>query len=116
MWFCPNGANLSKAQRGRFKAMGLTPGVHDLHVIWRTGSHGQFPMFGTIELKAGRNDLTTEQRAFGDDMKACGWEWAEVRSLEEFERTLRAWGVPLHATVLPSGVVMKTETSKTCRR
>lgn len=107
VWFCPNGGNLSKAQAGRFKAMGLSPGVHDLHFIWRSGSLGQFPNFGTIELKAGKNTLTGEQETFGRDMAAVGWPWAEARTVEDVERALRAWGVTLHATILPSGVILK---------
>ena len=105
-WFVPNGANLSKAQAGKFKAMGLTPGVSDLHFAWATGSLRQFPCFGCIELKWGRNTETTEQEAFGADLAAIGHTYAVCRTVEEVERTLRGWGVPLHATVLPSGVTL----------
>jgi hypothetical protein len=104
-WFCPNGGNLSKAQAGKFKAMGLTAGVPDLHFIWASGSRRQFPCYGTIELKAGKNDATAEQLAFQKDMTAIGWPHAECRTVEQVETTLRSWEVPLHATVLRSGVI-----------
>lgn len=103
-WFVPNGANISKAQRGRFKDAGLTAGVADLHFMWRTfppqqpewiGSFG--PMYGVIEMKAGRGFLSPEQEQFRDDVIACGHHWAECRSLEDIVRHLRAWGYPLRA-------------------
>lgn len=104
-WFCPNGGNLSTAQAGTFKRMGLTPGVHDLHFAWATGSQRQFPCFGTIELKAGKNTLTPQQEEFGADMLKLGHTWAEARSLEQVIATLKAWDFPLQAKLLPSGVI-----------
>ena len=108
-WFCPNGGNLSKAQAGKFKAMGLTPGVSDLHFAWASGAQRQFPCFGVIELKAGKNTETKEQEVFGSDIAALGHTYAVCRSVEEVEQTLRGWGFPLHATVLASGVFQKVK-------
>lgn len=107
VWFVPNGGNLSKAQRGRFKAMGLTAGVHDLHVIWRrpfdeaqapaldAEGNGIAPCFGTLELKAGKGELTEGQEDFAKSMEACGHQWAEVRTITEALKTLAQWGVPM---------------------
>jgi hypothetical protein len=107
-WFVPNGANMSRAQAGRFKAAGLTRGVADLHFAWpssdlETGwSVGDdvSPRFGTIEMKAGKGKLTPDQEAFRDDMRAMGHFWGEARSLEDVVDLLKAWGFPLRATVL----------------
>lgn len=106
-WFCPNGGNLSRAQAGTFKAMGLTPGVPDMHFMWASGAARQFPCYGVIELKAGKNTETADQVAFGKDAAALGHTYAVCRSIEEVERTLRAWSFPLHATMLGSGVIQR---------
>ncbi len=89
-WFCPNGGNLSQAQRGAFKAMGLTAGVADLHFIWPGG-------YGVIELKAGRGKLSTEQEGFRDAVLANGHRWAEARTLDEVVSRLKEWGFPLRS-------------------
>lgn len=100
-WFCPNGGNLSRAQAGQFKEMGLTAGVHDLHFMWRETDHAGFlgpPRFGTIELKAPnakKNALREGQVDFGADMDALGHPWAECRSLDEVLAVLKRWGFPL---------------------
>lgn len=107
-WFCPNGGNLSIAQAGRFKAMGLQPGVSDLHFAWAMGAQRQFPCYGVIELKHGKNTETADQIAFGKDMAALGHSYAchwSQEGVEAIERTLRGWEVPLHATILGSGVI-----------
>lgn len=90
------------------KALGVKAGVSDLHFAWAFGASRQFPAFGVIELKAGTNTETDEQERFGKDMIALGHTYAVCRSVEEVERTLREWGFPLQATVLPSGVTFRT--------
>lgn len=91
-FFCPNGGNLSRTQAGRFKAMGLTPGVPDLHFIWPGG-------YGVIELKAAKGRLDDKQVAFLGHVQECGHRWAVCRSVEQVESTLREWGVPLRGTI-----------------
>lgn len=94
-WFVPNGANISKAQRGRFKDAGLTAGVADLHFMWSAtyGCSG----YGVIEMKAGRNTLDPPQEQFRDDVLATGHFWGEARSLDEVVSLLTAWEYPLRA-------------------
>lgn len=112
-FFVPNGGNLSKAQRGRFKAMGLTAGVHDLHFAWRTdpprvnlggltyngpwlGSYGA--QYGTLELKAGRNTTSDEQDDFARDLHAMGHHTATVHADQGVDHALeilRGWSFPL---------------------
>lgn len=87
-WFCPNGGNLSRAQAGRFKAMGLLPGVPDLHFILPQGQ------LGCIEMKGPKGKMSAEQKWFRDKAERCGVQWAECRSLEDVEFTLNAWLSP----------------------
>lgn len=69
LFFIPNGGNLSKAQRGRFKAMGLKSGVSDLFLpIPCGGYHGLW-----IELKARNGTLRQSQRAWLDRMRGMGY-------------------------------------------
>ncbi len=92
-WFCPNGGNLSKVQRARFQRMGLTPGVSDLHFVWPGG-------YGCVELKASAGRLSPAQTEFLSDVGALGHHWAVCKSIEQVESALRAWGVPLQASVM----------------
>lgn len=105
-WWVPNGNNLSKAQAGMSKAMGLTAGVSDLHFAWATGSQRQFPCFGTIELKWGKNTETAEQEAFGADLVALGHTYRACWTIDEVVSTLTEWGVPLHASLGHQGIVL----------
>lgn len=114
-WFCPQGANLSKAQAGKFKAMGLTPGVSDLHFAWAMGSQRQFPCYGAVELKWGKNTETAEQRQFGADMLALGHGYKACWSIEEVVATLTEWGVQLHATLGPRGIVLSGQAARVRR-
>jgi hypothetical protein len=108
VWFCPNGGNLSAAQAGRFKAMGLLPGAHDLHLVWPDRG------FGTIEMKKplgprggkGGSEPSDEQELFGGRVAACGHRWAEARSVEDVLAIIDRWGVPhRRVEVLPNGMV-----------
>lgn len=102
-FFVPNGGNLSKAQRGRFKAMGLTAGVHDLHFVWaeNIGSGWAAVLiahYGTLELKAGRNTTSDEQDDFARDLRAMGHHTATVHADQGVDYALgilRGWSFPL---------------------
>lgn len=90
MWFVPNGVGaFSIAAARKYKAMGLTSGVHDLHFIWPGRG------FGTIEMKSDDGGFREGQIAFGGDMAACGHRWDEARSLDEVLAVLTSWAVPL---------------------
>lgn len=105
-WWVPQGNNLSKAQAGKSKAMGLTAGVSDLHFAWAIGAVRQFPCFGTIELKWGKNTETAEQAAFGGDLVKLGHSYRACWTIDEVVATLTEWGVPLHARLGPQGIVL----------
>lgn len=100
-YFCPNGG-MSKGQNGRNKAMGAMAGVPDLHFVLRTNE------IAYIELKAGKNGLTAEQRTFRAICELRGIRWALCRSVEEVEATLIGWGVVLKARLNARGSVVKS--------
>lgn len=81
--FIPNGGNLSKAQRGRFKAMGLKSGVSDLLLC--LPKHGYAGLW--IELKSMRGTATQGQRNWQDLMRRQGFAasiaygWREAADL-----------------------------------
>lgn len=99
VWFCPNGGHLSKTQRAVFQRMGLTSGVGDLHLIWRSPT-GE-PGYGVIEMKApGKGgEASDEQIAFGRRLRACGHPFAVADSLEAVIAALGEWNCPLNPQV-----------------
>jgi len=93
-WFVPNGGNLSKAQAAKFQKMGLTSGVPDLHFVWRDRDDAM-PMYGVIEMKAGRGKTSEAQAEFLTDMAILGHRYAVCNRADDFFQTLRRWGFPL---------------------
>lgn len=80
----PNGGFRNKLEAIKFKKMGVRAGVSDF-LIQNAG----MPV-GWIELKAGKNKLMDSQKSFRDYVSI---KWAEVRSLDEFIKTLKDWGI-----------------------
>lgn len=81
LFHIPNGERRDIKTAMKLKAMGVIPGVPDLFlpVPNRDGRHGLW-----IEVKAGKNKLTENQRQFSDKVGSKGYDFAEVRSVEEF--------------------------------
>lgn len=77
----PNGGMRTKAVAGKLKAEGVKAGVWDLKLEVPIG---RCPGLW-IEMKAGSNTLTTEQRTWRDRMKRAGyqtvvcWDWTLAR-------------------------------------
>lgn len=73
MHHIPNGGSRNKREAAKFKRMGVKAGVPDIFLpVPKNGRHGLY-----IELKAGKNTATKEQREFIEEVKALGYE-AEV--------------------------------------
>ena len=77
----PNGGHRDKAVAGKLKAEGVKKGVSDIFVpIPAGGYHGLY-----IEMKAGKNTLTSEQKAFGEFVKSRGYSfypaWSAIEAL-----------------------------------
>jgi hypothetical protein len=84
--------------RGAFlKTMGLQAGWPDLLVFHPHPNTGLIVV--GIELKAGKNDQTAEQRYVQECFFQCGAWYVLCRSIDEVERCLRFCKVPLHASV-----------------
>lgn len=100
----PNGGYRTKAEAGRFKAMGVVPGFPDLIVI----GPGSI-LF--MELKAppkrlkgsGESQAQAEtspaQDAVLNLLSGAGWPVTVVRSIDEAQAFLRAHGVPMRGRV-----------------
>jgi hypothetical protein len=77
---CPNGGARSKSEGGRFKAMGVKPGVPDILLPMQTSAYGA----GWWELKVGRNKLSDDQLRWHAHLRAMGhyvqtyWVWHEA--------------------------------------
>ena len=76
----------------REKGMGMLKGWPDLAVYGR-GSDDR-PFAGFIEVKAPGGYLRPEQRDTLDRLQDCGHSTAVVRSIEDVQRAVIAWGLP----------------------
>ncbi len=92
-WFTTIPAGGGGKVRGAIlQGMGYRAGTPDMLVIYK----------GTViwmELKASNRKLTEVQDDCCGDLIAAGCKWALCRTLEDVERALRRFGVPLRATV-----------------
>jgi hypothetical protein len=94
----PNGEYRSPRTAGRLKAMGVQPGVADLHITLPGG------LTGWIELKSETGRQSEEQRNFEIAERADGAAYNVCRSLDEVQATLKAWGIrpaPKWRTIKP---------------
>jgi len=93
----PNGASLAGGpsararQMARLKAEGLKIGVPDLWLVAGIGEkHGL-----VIEMKAGRNKPTTEQKWWLQTLEALRWQTAVCYSADDAIATIKAYiGLP----------------------
>lgn len=95
VWHTPNQRGTrAKWEAALLKGLGVVPGIPDLLCL----IDGRLYAF---EIKSKSGSVTEAQRLTQGRMVAAGAKVAVVRSVEEAERCLRAWGVILRATVLP---------------
>lgn len=92
----PNGGARSKATAGKLKAEGVKAGVWDLQLALPIGrTHGLW-----IEMKAGKNTLTDEQRAWRDRMQRVGFKCVVCWSFEEARNAIEEYiGKPRESTL-----------------
>lgn len=92
LWFChvPNGGKRSKAQAGRFKAMGVKAGVYDLLIMSRRNER-TFTHWVEVKVRGGASE---KQKDFGHMMREkfkC--QTAVCTSVDELDRQLKDWGI-----------------------
>ncbi len=75
------------------KARGVKAGFPDVSLIWRGGYYG-------IELKAGAGKVSDIQQITHAQIREAGGQVSVCRSIEDVERALRHWGIPLRGTTL----------------
>ena len=96
-WFTAIPAGGPGKLRGAImQGMGYTAGTPDMLVI-----HEGEPIW--LELKTASGLVSKAQEQCRENLVAAGCKWALCRTLEDVERALRRFGVPLRATV--GGVV-----------
>ena len=81
-----------KARGGQLKAAGLRPGWPDIQVLY-------CGRFLGIELKSVSGRLSPAQQACMELILRAGGTWAEARSVEDVQRILVAFGVPLRGRI-----------------
>ncbi len=98
-WFTTIPAGGGGKVRGAIlKGMGYKAGTPDMLVIhrWNAGAN---PTVIWLELKSLNRWPTKIQKQCRNDLEAAGCCWALCRTLEDVERALTRFGVPLRATV-----------------
>lgn len=76
----PNGGCRNVREARRLKAMGVRAGVLDLFLsVPRGGFHGMY-----LELKAGKNRMSPEQRKFKEAVLERDYSVHEIRTIEQF--------------------------------
>ena len=98
-WHTPNGGKRTRAEAGKFKAMGVRAGFPDIAILW----NGKLLV---IELKApGRpTRISDAQHAMSDRLIAAGATWRCVTCLESVALILDMLGVPVRARPFGAGV------------
>ena len=101
-WFTtiPAGGG-GKVRGAKLKAMGYRAGTPDMLVIYRRPLVGRASDVIVIwlEFKAPNKWPTKVQKQCRDDLIAAGCKWALVRTLDDVQRALERFGVPLRASV-----------------
>ena len=81
---------MSVTAGARRKARGCRPGWPDIQVVYRGLLH-------CIELKIDNGKQSENQIAMQAEIERAGGRYAICRSVEDVERQLIAWGIPLRA-------------------
>ncbi len=91
-WFTgiPAGGG-GRSHGARKKQTGYRPGTPDMLII-----HASRPIW--LELKCDGRALSENQLCCREDLLRAGCKWALVRSLNDVERALKRFGVPLRAS------------------
>jgi hypothetical protein len=93
-WFTTFPAGGGGRARGAIlNGMGLKPGVPDVLIC--DGGCAYW-----LEIKSAKGRVSTEQRACHDALALARCPTAIVRSLEDVERALIRWGIPLNARIV----------------
>ena len=77
----PNGGYRTRAEAGRFKAMGVVAGVPDLLLFAPRGVYNGL----ALELKAGASKPSTNQVEYLDLLSRSGWRAQLCYSVEDFQ-------------------------------
>jgi len=108
VWFAvDHGAGrMTPAAAGLLKARGGRQGVPDL-IVMHPAQAGTIGGIGTmvvgLELKAKTGRPSEAQEAMAAEFDAAHAAYEFCRSLDEVEHVLRAYGIPVHATVAGNG-------------
>jgi hypothetical protein len=83
----PNEGRRTRWEAKRLLEMGLRAGTPD-YLVQKNG----VPV-GWMEFKFGKNNLRQTQKEFKNYCETGGFEYAVVKSFDEFKSTLRTWGI-----------------------
>ena len=102
-WFTaiPAGGG-GKTRGGILRGMGYKAGTPDILVIYDRGSSGANMILLDViwlELKSPDGTLSKAQKLCRSDLITAGCKWALCRTLDDVERALKHFGVPLRASV-----------------
>jgi hypothetical protein len=82
LWAVPNGGSRHPLEAAKFKATGVTEGVHDLHMYWQ----GRFT---TFEMKHGQNTMSNAQKIWAAKIDSQGGDIYVCYTLEQFQEAFK---------------------------
>ncbi len=88
----PNEGKRTPMMGARLKRQGLKAGVLDVEILWNRQAY-------FLEVKREDQGCSDEQFAFMDTLKRCRVPYSIVSSVDDVERALTAWGIPLKGGV-----------------
>ena len=91
-WAVPNGGKRHGKEAARMTRLGTKAGVPDIHLAYAG-------RLFCMELKSPTGELSLVQVQMISKLLRCGVPTVVVRSLEDVERTLRNWAIPLNSNV-----------------
>lgn len=88
-WFHPpNGGGRSKAEAGALRAQGVKRGVPDVIIV------GDGKLYA-VELKVGKNTISTEQMEWLDHFRENGFEAGVAKSVDDVRAFLKGAGIEI---------------------
>lgn len=91
LYHIANGGYRTPVEAMRFKAMGVVPGMPDLHLAISSDNYGQRFHSLYIEMKTDKGKESPEQIKVHTALRKAGNMVATVRTLEEFQELIKTY-------------------------
>lgn len=84
LYHVPNGGYRTKKEGAKFAAIGVKPGVADLHLDVPNGMYHGLKM----ELKTEKGKLSASQEKYRDEVTAAGYKYVLIKTVDQFKHEM----------------------------